>query len=265
MILTGFKKFYKQLLFDLNANSKFYGAIYKIYLKHFYKPSKDSLAVLIDEFSKKRGKVKFIQIGANDGFYHDPLYKFIKRDAWEGVLLEPQPYVFETFLKRLHKNNPAIHLVNAALDYNDGERKIYRIAFSNSRWATGLSTLDKSVLEKVIASGHIDRLAKRYGEKIPASINEYISDEPINCMSVDTLMSKYSMTQLDWLQIDAEGYDYEIIKMFNIEKTQPSVIAYESSHLSAEDKSACEAYLIKNGYTLQQIKENTVAQKNTIQ
>lgn len=263
MILSGLKKFYKQLLFNLNTDNRFYTPIYKIYLKHFYKPSHGSIAMMIDEFSKKKKKVKFIQIGANDGFYHDPLYKFIKRDAWEGVLLEPQPYVFETFLKPLHKNTPGVHLVNAALDYKDGERKIYTVAFSKSRWATGLATLDKSVLEKVVASGHIERLAKRYGEELPKTVNEYISDEPIACISVDTLLSKYSVKPFDWLQIDAEGYDYEIIKMFNIEKTQPSVIVYENSHLSTEDKSACEMHLIKNGYKLSQIKENTVAQRET--
>lgn len=261
MNLPGLKKFYKQLMFDANANSKFYGFIYKIYLKHFYKPRPNSLAEFIDAYSKKKGKVNFVQIGANDGFYNDPLYKFIKRDGWEGILLEPQPYVFNTFLKHLHKDNPSLHLINAALDYQDGERNIYRIAFSDSRWATGLTSFDKSVLEKVIASGYVARVTKRYGEKLPEKLSDYIKAEPVQCLSVESLLSKHPLKTFDWLQIDTEGYDYEIIKMFNIEKTQPAVIVYENFHLSAEDKAACEAYLIKNGYVLSQIRENTIAQK----
>ena len=40
-----------------------------------------------------------MQIGSNDGRSGDPLYLFIRRDAWRGVLIEPVDYVFRQLKK----------------------------------------------------------------------------------------------------------------------------------------------------------------------
>jgi len=48
------------------------------------------------------------------------------------------------------------------------------------------------------------------------------------------------------LQIDTEGYDYEVIKLFNIEKSQPKVIIYENEHLTTEQKKLCTQILTEN-------------------
>lgn len=261
MIIATLKSGYKRMLFNLSASDSF---LYKLYYRHFYTPKKGSLAELLDVFSKTKNEVIFVQVGANDGFFHDPLHKFIKRDNWRGVLLEPQAYVFNTFLSRLHQKNKNIHALNAALDVADGEKSIYKIAFSQSRWATGLTSFCKDVIEEAIESGHVARCAKRYGENLPSNPSEFIAEERIKCISVPTLLNKYQLQPLHWLQIDAEGYDFEIIKMFNIEKTQPKVIAFEHSHLSPEDRTACEAHLKNNQYSITFIGENTVAMRKPL-
>lgn len=261
MLTAKLKSGYKKLIFDLSANASF---INRFFYKHFYKPKRGSLAELLDVYSTNNKELAFIQVGANDGFFHDPLYKFIIRDKWRGVMLEPQPYVFNTYLKRLHKNTANVHPLNAALDFTDGEKIIYKIAFSKSRWATGLTSFRKEVIEEAITSGHVARCAKRYGEKLPDSTEEYIGEEKIQCVSIATLCKQYHIQKLNWLQIDAEGYDYEIIKMFNIEKTKPEVIAFEHSHLSPGEREECQHHLLKNNYAITFIGENTVAvQKST--
>lgn len=256
MTIAKIKTLFKRLLFFIGAHNIL---LHKIYYRKFYKPREGSLSELIDNFSRKNKEVVFVQVGANDGFFNDPLYKFIKRDNWRGVLLEPQHYVFNTFLKHLHKGNDNIHTLNAALDRVDQTRTIYKIAFSKSRWATGLTSFKKEVLEESIDSGHVARCAKRYGEPLPEKREDFIAEEKINCISVDTLIDKYKLEPLHWLQIDTEGYDFEIIKMFQIEKTKPTVIVFENSHLSVEDKDACEALLRTNGYRTSFISENTIA------
>jgi hypothetical protein len=52
------------------------------------------------------------------------------------------------------------------------------------------------------------------------------------------------------LQIDTEGYDFEIIKMVNFETLRPDVIHYEHRHLSDADRVACERLLASHGYRL---------------
>jgi FkbM family methyltransferase len=258
---SALKKSFKRLLFSLHANSRVYVSIYKLYLNWFYKPSPKSLAALISEFSASKKELTFVQVGANDGFYHDPIYKFIVRDKWRGVMLEPLPFVYNEFLAPLHRNRPNVVALNAALDYADGEHKIYKIAFSNSRWATGLTSFKKEVLENVISSGHVARCCKRYGETLPEKIEDYIAEETIQCISPAKLLSQYQLQKLDWLQIDAEGYDFEIIKMFDIANTRPEVIVFENSHLSQADKQTCEKLLTDNGYQISYIKENTIARR----
>ena len=113
-------------MFKLSAsNSPLYTGFYK----YFYEPKPDTLAEFIDFFSKNTPRVRVVQIGANDGFNKDPIHRFIKRDKWQGVLLEPQPKVFEKFLTKLHRNSEGIHAVNAALDYSNGSRHLFNYNF----------------------------------------------------------------------------------------------------------------------------------------
>ena len=40
-------------------------------------------------------KIKyFVQIGAHDGIMHDPLHKFLSKNEWSGILVEPQKDAF---------------------------------------------------------------------------------------------------------------------------------------------------------------------------
>ena len=69
-----------------------------------------------------RGKVKFLQIGGDKGYLHDPIYKFIKAYDWEGVIVEPVPEYFEK-LRRTYEDQPRVQYVNAAIDAQAGRRE----------------------------------------------------------------------------------------------------------------------------------------------
>lgn len=252
------KNRFKKFLFDISAEN---AGLYTFFHRLFYKPKKGTLAEILDIYARETNHVTFLQVGANDGFFHDPLHKFIRMYKWEGVLLEPQPDVFEKFLSRLHGNTPGVHAVNAALSDQDGKKNIYKIAFSNSRWATGLTSFNRSALEEAIDSGHVERCAGRYGEALPTKKDEFIKATEIESISPLTLMERYKLERINWVQIDAEGYDFEVIKLINIAETKPHLIAFEHSHLSEADRRACAAHLATNGYSLIGISENTVAMR----
>ena len=261
MALLYLKSKWKDFVFNLSVSDN---PLYRFYCKRLYKPKPNTLVSLIDQFSKTKEIVTFLQVGANDGFFHDPLHKFIKKYRWRGVMLEPQKDVYEKYLSKLYQKTEGVIPVNAALDHQDGFKPIYRIAFSKSRWATGLTSFNKSVLVESINSGHVARCAKRYHEPLPENKDQYIADEKIECISPATLLQKYNLTTLDWLQIDAEGYDFEIIKMLKIEKSSPTVIVFEHSHLSKEDYTTCTKHLHANNYAVTRINENTVAMKKPL-
>lgn len=243
-------------MFTLSARNS---PLYTGYYKYFYTPKPNTLAEFIDYYSRQKPQVWVVQVGANDGFNKDPIHRFIKRDKWQGVLLEPQPKVYEEFLTKLHRKTEGIYPVNAALDYANGSRSLYKIAQSESRWATGLSTFSREALEKNIEAGHIAVKLKQEGKTPPERTEDYITEVQVPCITAETLLRKYEIKQLDWLQIDTEGFDFEIIKMFNIPETKPKVIVFENHHLSEKDKQACADFLQQEGYSLRVYGGDTLA------
>jgi FkbM family methyltransferase len=258
-IKSKIKAFYKGIVYNLSADNNYF---FLFFYRFLYKPRMNSISDITSRFSKSRGKVTVVQIGANDGINNDPIHKFIKRDNWQGVLLEPQKYVFEKYLKPLYKKTKGITVLNAALDFKDGFKPIYKLSVSNSRWATGLTTFNRKVLEEAVRSGYVEEQARKEGIPLPPDKEDYITVESIECICTETLLKRYGLDKIDWLQIDTEGFDYEIIKMFNIEITQPDVVSYENLHLSSSDKQECKNHLKNNGYICQDFGGNTLAMKN---
>lgn len=252
------KSLYKGIIFRMSADNN---PVFLSFYKYFYKPGKGSIDEFTSRFSKSRKKVTVVQIGANDGINNDPIHKFIKRDNWNGVLLEPQKYVFERFLQPLYQKTGGVVVLNAALDVKDGSKPIYKIAISNSRWATGLTSFDRSVLEAKVDSGYIEHQAAKEGTPIPENRNDFIVEEKVECICTESLINRYNLHKIDWLQIDTEGFDFEIIKMFDIDNTRPEVIVYENLHFSDALQEECLGYLKNHNYLCKNFGPNTLAMR----
>ena len=255
------KTFFKDIIYNLSADNNY---LFFLFYRVLYKPRKNSLSDFTSRFSKSKAKITVVQVGANDGINNDPIHKFIKRDNWQGVLLEPQKYVFEKYLEPLYRKTKGIIVLNAALDVKDGVKPIYKLSFSNSRWATGLTSFNRKVLEEAVRSGYAEAQARKEGTPLPQDKDDYISVENIECISAATLLTRYGLDKIDWLQTDTEGFDYEIIKMFNIGVTQPKVIVYENLHLSPSEKQDCKNHLKNNGYEYLDFGGNTLAMKKPL-
>jgi FkbM family methyltransferase len=253
------KATYKRFVFNQSAGNS---VLFTLYYKVFYKPEKGSLDDFTNRFSISQEIVTVFQIGANDGINNDPIHKFIKRDHWQGVLLEPQKYVFQKYLEPLHRKTKGITVVNAALDKEDGFRLIYEISISNSRWATGLASFNKEILEEDVKSGYVEVHAKKEGCLLPENKDDLIAEESVKCISAATLFKIAGTERIDWLQIDTEGFDFEIIKMCNIGVTRPTVIVFENLHLSHTVKEECSNHLKLNGYASRDFGANTLAMRN---
>ena len=75
----------------------------------------------------------------------------------------------------------------------------------------------------------------------------------------NTLLDRHHVKKIDLLQIDVEGYDYEPLKLFNIESIKPQLIRYEHRHLRLSDKSSCIKLLTQNGYKILEMEYDTGA------
>ena len=55
---------------------------------------------------------------------------------------------------------------------------------------------------------------------------------------------------MDLLQIDAEGYDSELLRLFDLPRRKPAIVRFEHTHLSRPDYESCLTLLIDLGYRI---------------
>jgi FkbM family methyltransferase len=195
--------------------------------------------------------VFFVEIGAYDGSSNDPVHAYAKRFSWRGLVVEPQSEFFET-LRHTYADQPGVIAVNAASESENGWRTLYRIRPGTPGlpvWAAQLASFDRN------------HLVKHRG-RIP-NIEDILFAQEVPCMTLDTLLDRYSVKRVDVLQIDTEGFDSEIIKMINFERIQPYVIVYEHKHLSHGQQVEALTVHQTRGYKISMSRSNTVAYRKS--
>jgi len=236
-----------------------YDFFFNLYYNYLYKPT-DKISKYLNNLSKtKKGKLFFIQVGANDGKWGDKIYKFVRRDNWNGILIEPQKLVFERLLNNYKKRNN-LFFENVAIDSTEGERNLFKISFTNSPWASGISSFVRNDIQKLIDAGYIVRMAKAESVTLPTNKEDWICEEKVKVQTLKNIIDKYQVKKIDLLMIDAEGYDFEIVKTIPFERIKPSVIIYENSHFDEEINRNCENVLISFGYRIVWTEGNTIAE-----
>ncbi len=70
----------------------------------------------------------------------------------------------------------------------------------------------------------------------------------VPCHTVESALRTAGMQQVDLLQIDAEGYDWPIIRSIDFTRLQPRILRFEYRHMPARDADACLALLAARGY-----------------
>jgi FkbM family methyltransferase len=194
----------------------------------------------------KKTDIFFVQIGANDGVSNDPLYNFVTLHNWSGILVEPIPEVFE-MLKKNYKNKSKLKFLNAAVGESDGFRVLYTVKMD----------ADTHAKAHQFASFRRD-IVLRQTQWVP-DIAERIEERQVRVISIDTLFREVGDREIDILQIDTEGYDYEILKMIDLSKKRPPLICYEHCNLSKAEMSGAAELLIAHGYRLARDNLDTIA------
>ncbi len=185
----------------------------------------------------------FVQIGANDGVSNDPIRRFVLKYGFKGVLVEPQPEVFAR-LRRNYAGVVGVAFENAAVGGEDGELKMYRFKKTETLpgWADGLASFSKETLVANL-------------QNIRAEVEEIA----VPTLTFQSLLQKHGLQHVDLLQIDAEGFDFEVIKMINFTTLKPTIIHFEQGLLSQEEREECFRYLTSQGYKITNNVDNTVA------
>ena len=178
----------------------------------------------------------FVQIGANDGVSFDFLYDFVITRQSTGLVIEPVKDYFED-LVRNYKDYPKISKINMAVHFSEKSKPIYKIKDSSKHkypeWVKGIASFDELHHQKL-------KIARE--------------DMEAENVSTDTLMNLlsnfYPYQKIDYLQIDTEGYDLEVLKMIDFSIFKPSIIKYEHVNLEKKELVVSKELLSKEGYIL---------------
>ncbi len=217
--------FFKQFLKPTGKLYKLLSFIYNYRQKKYLPQKIESINPILENISKYQQKIRFIQVGSNDGISGDPLYKYIKAYDWYGVLVEPVPFLFERLKKNYEGAEDKLRFLNIAVSADDDTYKTLYCVDEQYRdnlpsWYFQLASFKKEVL----FHHDIDNL------------DTYIKSIRVPALLMQKVIDEYMNGNIDLLHIDTEGYDFEILKNLDFKKTIPQIILVEYIHLNVADR-----------------------------
>src|SRR5215471_4386422 len=153
----------------------------------------------------------FVQIGANDGVSSDPLRNIVLKYHLRGILVEPNPPVFNKLVDN-YREEPQLRFENVAVGPTTGTKTIYVPVSEGS--ADLFGSFDREVL------------IRRFGRSVE------IREVEVQTVPLGLILERGGNRQLDLVQIDTEGYDFEILKMLDFGRWLPAIVNYEHINLS---------------------------------
>jgi FkbM family methyltransferase len=215
-----------------------------------------SFSEFLDLYLKARGREDFffVQVGANDGVANDVIHEFAVKLNLNGLVIEPQAAAFRA-LKANYAQAGNLLFENVAISKEDGEQPLYTIRkdLDFLQYVNQAASFRREHTVGLL-SHHIAKQApdsvKQTFQEMRLTPEDCIEAEMVKTFTFRSLLNKRNVSRFDFLQVDTEGFDFEVLKMAEIEKYRPSLINYEHEHLSAEDKHASWDYLRQLSYRL---------------
>jgi FkbM family methyltransferase len=175
-------------------------------------PPEDEIRLLREFFGSQPGT--FVDVGANDPVVGSQTYA-LERAGWEGVLVEPLPHLAE----RLRAERSAqVFQFACGPSSQQGEHASFYVAGPYS--------------------------SLRREAMLPEAEVESVIDVEIRAL--DSIIEAACLTHVDFLSIDVEGFELDVLRGFAIPRWRPRLILIED-HVTGLRK---HRYLATQGYKL---------------
>jgi FkbM family methyltransferase len=170
---------------------------------------------------KEKANGYFVEFGAADGMFLSNTYLLEKNFNWNGIVCEPA----KSWENDLRKNRSSI------IDY--------RCVFHSS--GLQLPFLD-------VKNNELSTLQSYSQSDLHAS-NRTVGDQYlVETISLRDLLDQHNAPQvIDYISIDTEGSEFDILRVFNFDKYQFRIITVEHNH--TEMRTEIYNLLINNGYS----------------
>ena len=178
--------------------------------------------------------MKIVQIGANSG--NDSVFDFINKNQHDidlAILIEPIPYIIDDLKNKYNAFNN-IEIENIAI--SDVESDMFTLFYEENSNYEVSSFSKKHILDHGCPEHKIKSL-------------------DIPCLTLNQLLNKYNIIELDYLHIDTEGLDVHIISSIDFNKFKIKNIIFEIAHTDGANTRGSNYdeimnYLHTLGYTL---------------
>ena len=168
----------------------------------------------------------FVDIGAHDGTKWSNSYFFEKKRNWKGICIEPIKDAFDQLV--LSRNAICI---NACVGSYDGYADFYRVQGAPEQLSGLVSTYHphhKNRMDYEIERDHGS-----------------VAIEKVPIFTLNTILEKQNVKHVDFLSIDTEGSEFEIIKAIDFDAYYIRAIAVENTHHGEELRT----FLKSKGFT----------------
>lgn len=180
-------------------------------------------------------KKYFLEIGSSS---FDTCRK-LAENGWKGAMVEPIPEVFQDVKDQ--NEGLDIENINLAISDFDGEidfavPKIYH----EEQWVRGVG--------HVISNNHkgMNGIGLLQSEEGKGSLSHIIR---VECKKLDTLIDQLKIDHIDFLKIDIEGHELNVIDSYSW-RIEPSIIKIEHCHLGEVSKNLLFNTLSARGYLI---------------
>jgi FkbM family methyltransferase len=179
------------------------------------RPALQEMEQKLHQYLPKRGF--FVEAGAHDGFTQSNTYYLERFLGWTGLLVEPVP----EFYREAVTERPASRVVNCALVSPERAGQLIRVhhagPMSIVAGARGDATADRAYLDLAAA--------------LPMPTEQYEVDVPGRTLS--ELLGEMHAPEVDFLSLDVEGYEAEVLAGLDLQRHAPRHILVEAQNDAA--------------------------------
>jgi FkbM family methyltransferase len=153
----------------------------------------------------------FVDVGAHDGISINNTLYFEKNNGWTGINIEPIEKVYNNLIL----NRPNCININCAVSTINGEEDF----LCNSGYTEMISGLKRTFDDR-----HFERLQRENNEH--KSITNLIN---VKTKRLENIFEENDIKHINYLSIDVEGAEFDVIQSINFDKVFIDVIGFENN------------------------------------
>lgn len=194
--------------------------------------------IIDQQIFKGKSNGVFVEVGALDGFGASNTWFFEMERNWSGLLIEPNPVEFN---KRNQHPRPNSIFENCAI--SDVEMDINFLSIE------GPCNVLSGIME-FYNSQHLERIDRELEmySNHPEGHELYSRKEqiPMKAVRLESLFSKHNITKIDFISIDVEGAELQVLNSINFDKVDIDVFMIENNYGLEKETE----FLSSKGYKL---------------